>query len=296
MACIFKKCLLILVSAMTSLLSADEALQLNRSEEIATALRDFQRGDTKDAIERLDRVLVAEPDNAAALSTRARIHEDSRDYDKALADYDRWVKLQSDHWQPYNLRGGARFKAGNVAGSIKDFDRAIKINPKLERQHWQRGLSHYYAGQFRDGDRQFELYQTYHAADVENVVWRMACQARYLGFEKAQQNIMRLGGPDRRVPMKQVDALFRGKGTVEQVLEAAKAGDPDEKTLGQRLFYAHLYIGLYHEITGEVDKARKHIFAADQRKIGHYMWDVAHVHAELFRQKSTKAKPPGIRK
>lgn len=293
MTCILKKSLLmclICVVAMTCRLKADEAPQHKQLEEISAAFRDFERGDTKAAIAALDRVLASDPDNVAAMSARAQIYEKTGDFPQALADYDHWVKLQGGQWQPYNQRGAARFKAGDVAGSIADFDRAIKINPPLERQHWQRGLSHYYARRFRDGDKQFGLYQTYYAADVENVVWRMACQARYLGFEKARQGIMKLEGPDRRVPMKQIDALFRGTGTVEQVLEAAQAGDPDEKTLRQQLFYAHLYLGLYHEIKGEAKQARQHIFAADSRKISHYMWDVAHVHADLLRQEAAATK------
>ena len=74
-----------------------------------------------------------------------------------------------------------------------------------------------------------------------------------------------------------------------EVLAAAKAGGPDEKTLHHRMFYANLYIGLFYEAINEPTKAREYILAADKLPIGHYMWNVAHVHAERLRK--TDAKP-----
>ena len=39
--------------------------------------------------------------------------------------------------------------------------------------------------------------------------------------------------------------------------------------------------GLYYEAAGDNAKAKEHITtAAEKHKIGHYMWDVARVHAE----------------
>ena len=54
------------------------------------------------------------------------------------------------------------------------------------------------------------------------------------------------------------------------------------EALNARLFYAHLYLGLYYEAAGDVGQARKHLAIARQHKIGHYMWNVADVHAKLL--------------
>jgi len=84
--------------------------------------------------------------------------------------------------------------------------------------------------------------------------------------------------------MMQVYDLYRGRATPDVVLTAARAGEPSDAELNQRLFYAHLYLGLYYEATGDNDRAKTHILeAADNHKIGHYMWDVARVHAERLR-------------
>src|SRR5205823_2856889 len=120
--------------------------------------------------------------------------------------------------------------------------------------------------------------------DVENAVWRYLCMARAGGVEKARASILKIGN-DRRVPMMQVYALFAGKAKPEDVLAAVEKGKPSAEELNQRRFYAHLYLGLYYDAAGDKKQALGHLTQAEEHKIGHYMWDVAHVHAELLRKK-----------
>ena len=91
--------------------------------------------------------------------------------------------------------------------------------------------------------------------------------------------------------MRQIYDLYAGKLKPEDVMKAAQAGTPSPRELNTRLFYPHLYLGLYYEAAGKKELARKHIGkAADDHKIGHYMWDVAHVHANILRSKEKKKK------
>lgn len=186
---------------------------------------------------------------------------------------------QADAWY---LRGRERFRLGKFQESLADFDQHVALRPDLASRQWERGIACYYAGEFEKGARQFELYQTYHNQDVENSTWRYLCVARTEGVEKAKETLLPIEN-DRRVPMMDIFALYQGKRTPEEVLQAAQAGEPNKEMLNIRLFYAHLYIGLWHEAAGKGDLAKKHILEAEQHKIGHYMWDVAHVHAERLR-------------
>ena len=200
-----------------------------------------------------------------------------------IASCDRAIKLDPTDARAYDRRGNARFKLGQVEDSIADFDKFIELEPAAEPGHWRRGISYYYAGEWEKGRKQFEGYQTVDDNDVENAVWRYLCMARADGVEKVQAEILKIG-EDRRVPMKEVYALYAGKAEPEHVLAAARAGDPPPEQLNERLFYAHLYLGLYHETAGEERKALEHIAAAaDDHPIGHYMWDVAKVHAQRLR-------------
>jgi lipoprotein NlpI len=185
----------------------------------------------------------------------------------------------ADAWY---LRGREHFRVGKVKESLSDFDQLVKLRPDLASRQWERGISCYYAGEFEKGAKQFELYQTYHDQDVENSTWRYLCVARTAGVEKARQTLLPIDS-DRRVPMMEIFALYQGKLKPEDVLKAAEAGEPNKEQLNIRLFYAHLYIGLWHEAAGNDDPAKKHLLEAEKHKIGHYMWDVAHVHAERLR-------------
>ncbi len=250
-------------------------------DSLVEAARLANGGNPAAALRLLAERLRADPADAPALSLQAEIHAQQRDHRATITDYTKLIQFDAERaatW--FNRRGAARFKNGDIAGSIADFDEAIRRDPKLERSHWQRGLSYFYDGQFAAGAHQFELYQTYDAADVENIVWRFLCQARVDGIETARREMMPLAGQDRRIPMMTIDALFRGKAAVEDVFVAIEKGNPSAEEIRHRGFYAHLYVGLYFDVIGKPVDACLHILAADKLKIDHYMWDVAHVHAQ----------------
>jgi lipoprotein NlpI len=181
------------------------------------------------------------------------------------------------------LRGREHFRAGQIAESVADFDKYVALEPQAENRQWERGISYYYAGEYAKGAKQFENYQKFHDQDVENSVWRYLCVARSEGVEKARATLLPIEN-DPRVPMMQVYALYQGKLKPEEVLAAASDNPPNQELRNLRQFYAHLYIGLWHEAAGNAEEAKKHIFEAEKRKIAHYMWDVARVHAERLRQ------------
>jgi lipoprotein NlpI len=181
------------------------------------------------------------------------------------------------------VRGSDAFRAAKFADSVAAFDAEIKLDPRRAPWHWKRGISLYYANRFADGAKQFEGYQTVDGNDVENAVWRFLCQAKdpAVGPEKARAGILTIKD-DRRVPMMQVYALFAGKAKPEDVTAAVRADNPNENVLNVRQFYASLYLGLYYDATGDAAKAKTYLDDAVQHKIGHYMWDVAKVHADLL--------------
>jgi len=184
-------------------------------------------------------------------------------------------------------RGSDHFRASRFAESVADFDREITLDARRGPWHWKRGISLYYAGKFADGAKQFEGYQTVDGNDVENAVWRFLCQVRdpSVGLEKARKGMLVIKD-DRRVPMSQIYSLYHGDLQPDDVIVAAKAGNPSESVLAQRLFYAHLYLGLYFEVTGDLPAARRHMQDAVKLKIDHYMGDVAVVHDKLLAAKN----------
>ena len=204
-----------------------------------------------------------------------------------------WVTQEPTAAEPFYWRGRSRFRQGDIAGSVKDFDRYVELAPRREPSQWERGITLYYAGEYARGAKQFELYQTFDNRDVENSVWRYLCLARDQGVDKARATMLPIEG-DRRVPMMTIYELYRGKKTPDDVLADARAGNPAPDILAGRLFYAHLYLGLYYEAEGNQTNAHKHInLAADKSLrtkpgVNSYMWAVADVHAKRLKQPSKK--------
>jgi lipoprotein NlpI len=248
----------------------------------------FESGRKEEALDLLSKALKADPKNSTALYYRARLFESARQYENAIADYNQLLAMNPASGELFHHRGVAFFKSARIAESIVDFDKAIALVPSQEPHHWQRGISYYYAGRFEEGKKQFELHQTVNPNDVENAVWHFLCAARIDGIEKARDNMIPIQG-DTRIPMKEIHALFAGKGSVEQVLAATKdqgterGGNAEESGRNTRRLYAHLYIALFYEATGQDARVKEHLSkAVAEHTLGHYMGDVARVHLELL--------------
>lgn len=68
-------------------------------------------------------------EQAIALNNRGNIYNRRQFYEKALADYDRAIRLKPDYANAYNNRGSAYIDLGDYERAVSDFDRAIEIDP-----------------------------------------------------------------------------------------------------------------------------------------------------------------------
>jgi lipoprotein NlpI len=175
------------------------------------------------------------------------------------------------------------------AESARVFDQLVVAVPGAEPELWQRGLALYYAERFQDGRDQFERHRKVNPADVENAAWRFLCVAKLEGPKVARAQLLPVGD-DSRIPMKEILALYAGKGEPEGVLAAAERGGGE--ALRNQLCYAHLYLGLYFEAVGDAAKAREHITqAAEPFRLDHYMGKVAVMHMKLRGWEKPAAEP-----
>jgi lipoprotein NlpI len=249
----------------------------------------LKNGKAKEALALADEAVGKAPDSARARLVRGVAHEALREPKEAVADFDKALALDPKLAEAYDHRGSEHFKLGQFKESVADFDAYLKLRPEEKDGHWRRGISLYYAGKYEEGRDQFKACEKKYADDVENATWHYLCNARLVGVEKARGQMLKIVGKDRRVPMMEVYALYAGKAKPDDVLKAARAGDPKGDELKQRLFYAHLYLGLYYEADGDKEKAREYITkAADDYAIGHYMADVARVGRDVLGKPAKK--------
>lgn len=265
-----------------ALVAGDEPAVAELLEKARLALK---QGKADAALRLANQAVEREPKDPLLRLFRGSIHEALRQHEQAIADYSQAIQLDPKRAEAYDRRGSELFKLGRVAESLADFDKFLELRPDAGPGHWRRGISCYYAGQFEAGKKQFQSYEQVDTNDVENAVWHFLCNARKVGIDKARAELLKIG-KDGRVPMMEVYGLFAGKLKPADVLAAATAGNPPAETAKVRLFYAHLYLGIWFDISGDPKQALQHLeLAADQYRIGHYMGDVAVVHRNLLQKK-----------
>jgi lipoprotein NlpI len=221
----------------------------------------LKKGRAKEALALADEAVGKAPDSARARLVRGVAHEALREHKEAVADFDKAIDLDPKLAEAYDHRGGELFKLGQFKESVADFDAYLKLRPEEKDGHWRRGISLYYAGKYEEGRDQFKACEKKYADDVENATWHYLCNARLVGVEKARAALLKIG-KDRRVPFMEVYALYAGKAKPDDVLKAARAGNPSEDELKERLFYAHLYLGLYYVRTDSTSFSPKGGFPA----------------------------------
>jgi lipoprotein NlpI len=271
----------ILCSSLAVGLAPGRAADETGDDLLKKARTALEKGQMEEALALANKAVAADPENARTYLLRGLVHEAAERHAEAIADFSKTLALDPQAVAAYHHRGTEQFKLGRIAESLADFDKFLEAKPEEKPKHWQRGISCYYAGRFEEGQKQFEGYEQVDRNDVENAVWRYLCMARLAGVDKARAALLKIGN-DRRVPMMTVYELFSGRAKPEDVLAAAQAGNPPADELKLRLFFAHLYLGLYYEAAGDKTRALEHLKkAANNYRVKGYMGDVARVHVEL---------------
>ena len=116
----------------------------------------LKKKDYGEAVQLAGKAIAADPKDFRPWLLRGRAHEESREFARAVADYDAGLKLNPKATLVYQRRGEAHFRLGHFKESIADFDKFIELMPEQSPHHWQRGIALYYDGRFEDGRKQFE--------------------------------------------------------------------------------------------------------------------------------------------
>jgi len=198
------------------------------------------------------------------------------------------IQANPDALQAYSHRGDAYFKRGRFAEAADDYEKMVALDASLDAGHWRRGIACFYAGRYEKAARQFEIYNTFDNVDRENGIWRYFSQYKAFGKEKAQAGLLKYAKDDRE-PFPAVYQLFEGKLTPEQVLSKIADATLSDSERQQRLFYAHLYIGLNHAVEGRAKEAEGHLrkavanpWAPGSGYGPDYMWHVGRVHLDVL--------------
>src|SRR5476649_2042867 len=121
-----KRSRLIRLGAIVAALSCRPSLGAQTAEDY------FHRGFGKEqkrefdgALADFNRALALDPDYAEALNGRGFVKHATGDIAGALADYDLAIAADPRHLMAYNNRGNIKRDQGDFAGAIADFDHAL---------------------------------------------------------------------------------------------------------------------------------------------------------------------------
>ena len=146
--------------------------------------------------------------------------------------------------------GMSAFASNKVEQSVEIYDAIITDDPRRKPYLWQRGLSLYYAGRYKDGAEQFATDVAVNPNDTEEQIWHLLCLAKMedIGSLDAARTQKLTVGKDRRPVMRLVQKLFLGdsdsKESERSLIEMAEKSNANNA--GNR-FYASLYLSLYYE-------------------------------------------------
>lgn len=151
----------------------------------------------------------------------------------------------------YMDRGMQAFRTGDVTQSVALFNLAEQEYPELADFLWQRGLSLYFANDFKGCSAQFRRDVRFNPSDTEEAVWAVLCESHLDGgMPLAQKNMMTLQGGDRRPIMREIEAAYRSGDTGT----LTHAADDTSSEVSQ--FYANLYLALYMDATDDKTSAK----------------------------------------
>lgn len=98
----------------------------------------------------IDSIQLSKGDNNALLKdayyNRACAKDELENYEDAIIDYSKSIKLGINNESEYLNRGVARFKLQDYSKAIEDYNEAVKLNPGSAAAHYNRGLARYSTG------------------------------------------------------------------------------------------------------------------------------------------------------
>ncbi len=126
-------------------LDADMAMSMLQS-----AVQLHEAGNNEQALETLNNMLKADANNPLAYDLRGTIYTASKDYDRALSDYDRAIELEPSFAQAYYNRGRIYSLLKRYDEALADLQMSAKLDPATfgYRANGNIGLVYFKQGQY----------------------------------------------------------------------------------------------------------------------------------------------------
>lgn len=146
---------------------------------------------------------------ALAYERRAYRWKKRKEWDKAVADFDKAIALSPDYALLYNLRGNAYQESGDPDRAITDYTKAIAVNANFAAAYMNRGIACHAKG---DYDRAIAEYEK--AISIAPEYAKIYCN-RAVAYTSKGDDARALADYDKAVALNPADAVaYSNRGTL----------------------------------------------------------------------------------
>lgn len=162
--------------AQVDAVATEEAKELMRQ-----GFEHYRERNFEEAIALYDRALQLDPNLARAYAARGGAHFALENYEEAIADHTQAIAIEPELAASYGGRGLARLELGDEAGAITDFTQAIEVDPEMADAYYSRALAFHQQGK-----------ETKAAEDLLQAAQLFREQDNRQGYQRAMMTLRRL--------------------------------------------------------------------------------------------------------
>jgi tetratricopeptide (TPR) repeat protein len=217
-------------------------------------------------------------------------------FERDLKEMDAAIQKGPPTLAMYSKRGDLHFYLADFDKAVADYQKMIELDPKQQDNHWRLGLAYYLEGDFPKAAEQFEKDFKYDDVDRENGLWHFLARAGIDGIGSAQLQMLRYSKPDPREPMNALYDLYSGVTKTEEFFRGIQ--QRGLMTNQQVLFYARLYAGIFEDLNGNREQAKKFLGMAANSEWGRktsggssFMWQIARILNDAVNAQPEAAAP-----
>jgi lipoprotein NlpI len=180
------------------------------------------KGNYNQAIQDFDKAIRLKPDVAEAFNNRGVTYDYKGDYERAIQDYNQVIRLRPDDAAAFNNRGLVYHEKGEYDRAIQDFDQAIRLKPGYAEAFESRGSAYLARGDYdraiQDYGQAIKLEPNY-AGDFSDRAFAYDCKKDYRRALQDYDLAVRLNPQDAHI--------VGGRGVTRFYLGEFKAAEDD---------------------------------------------------------------------